>query len=258
MRAPVNIFKAALRERKSMIGLWLGLAHPYSAEIAAGCGFDWLLIDGEHAPNDVRSTLAQLQAAAAFPSAPVVRVPIGEVWIIKQFLDIGAQNLMVPLIESAEQAQAMMAATRYPPHGVRGVGASMARASAFGRRNEYLVSADDEIGLILQVETPAGMKHLDAIAATNGVDGVFIGPSDLAATMGHLGNPGHPEVQRVIEDAIARILKAGKAPGILTSDEQLARRYLELGAVFVAVGTDVSVFARHLRELAARYGRKPF
>ncbi len=248
-----NPFKQALVEGRPQIGLWLSLANAYTAEIAATAGFDWLLVDGEHAPNDVRSILAQLQAVAPYRSEAVVRPVEGSAAIVKQMLDIGAQSLLVPMIETGEQAAAMVAATRYPPAGVRGVASAIARASRWNRDARYLHEADETVCLLLQVESRRGLDNLDAIAATDGVHGVFFGPADLSASMGFRGDPGAPEVQRAIEDGIARVLAAGKAPGILATDPVLARRYLELGATFVAVGIDVSLLARSSRELAASF-----
>lgn len=249
-----NGFKQAITEGKSQIGLWQALASPYTAEICAGAGFDWLLIDAEHAPNDIPLILAQLQAIAGSPVEPVVRPPVGDAVLIKQLLDIGARSLLVPTIESAAQAEAMVRATRYPPHGIRGVGSAIGRASCWNRTSGYLQNAQDEICLLLQVESRAGLEALGDIANMAGVDGVFIGPSDLAAALGHLGNPGHKQIQDAIEHGIATILGAGKAAGILIADEQLARRYLALGASFVAVGTDVTILARGAEALARSFG----
>lgn len=258
MPAPRNRFKAALAAKQAQVGFWLALANPYTAELCAGAGYDFLVFDGEHAPNDVPILMAQLQAVAPYGAAAVLRPPIGQTHLIKQFLDIGAQTVLVPIIETAEEAAAMVAAVHYPPRGVRGV-ATLTRASKFGHIPDYLATAGDEICLLLQVETRRGLDNLDEILKVDGVDGIFIGPSDTAAALGHLGNPGHPEVQAVIEDAIKRIAAAGKAPGILMVNEQLAKRYLELGALFVAVGTDVGVLVQGTQGLAERFGvrRKP-
>jgi len=252
-----NAFKAALLKREPQYGLWLGLADSYSAEICAGAGFDWLLIDGEHAPNDVRSILTQLQAMAAYPVHPIVRPPVGEVRLIKQLLDIGAQSLLIPLVETAEQARLLVSATRYPPVGVRGVGSALARASRWNRVPNYMESADPEICLMVQIETRKGLEQLNAIAAVDGVDGVFIGPADLSAALGHRGNAGHPDVQSAIEHSIARIRAAGKAPGIIATDETLARRYLSLGCSFIALGLDVSLLARATQDLARKFKASP-
>ncbi len=253
MKTPTNAFKSALAQQRQQIGLWLGLADPYSAELCAGAGFDWLLLDGEHAPNDVRTLLAQLQAVAPYPSHPIIRPPIGDTVLIKQMLDIGVQTLLVPMVESADQAAALVAATRYPPAGVRGVGSALARASRWNRCSDYLQEADAQICLLVQVESKKGLDNLDAITSVDGVDGVFIGPADLSAALGHRGNPGHPDVQQAIEHAIRRIVALGKAAGILSADEKLARRYLELGCTFVAVGVDTSLLARSTRLLAERF-----
>lgn len=248
-----NHFKAAIAAGRPQIGLWLDMAEPLSAEIAGGAGFDWLVIDGEHGPNDLRSIVAQLQALAGSDAEPVVRAPIGETWIIKQLLDAGARSLLIPMVDSAEQARALVKAVRYPPRGVRGVGAAVARASAFGAIADYTETAEAEICLLVQAESKAAIADLDNIAAVDGIDGVFIGPADLAADLGYIGRMDAPEVQTVIESAIATIIKAGKAAGILTFDETLNRRYLELGASFVAVGADVILFSNALRAVRAAY-----
>jgi 4-hydroxy-2-oxoheptanedioate aldolase len=248
-----NPFKRALAAGQVQYGLWLGLADPYPAEILADAGFDWLLIDGEHAPNDVRSILAQLQAIAPYPSHPIVRPVQGDAALIKQLLDIGAQTLLVPMVETAGQATALARATRYPPRGSRGVGTALARASRWNNVEGYLHQADEEICLLLQIESAKGLENLQAIAATEGVDGVFIGPADLAASLGHLGNPGHPEVVAVIAGAIQRIRAAGKAAGILAADPKLARNYVGCGAVFVALGVDTVLLSKAARALIAQF-----
>ncbi|MDR0209978.1 MAG: 4-hydroxy-2-oxoheptanedioate aldolase [Pseudomonas putida] len=253
MDMPINTFKQRLQRGETQIGLWLGLADPYCAELAANAGFDWLLIDGEHAPNDLRSLLGQLQAIAPYPSQAVIRPVIGDTALIKQVLDIGAQTLLVPMVESADQAQALVRAMRYPPSGVRGVGSALARASRWNTIPGYLDHADAQMCLLVQIENREGLANLDAICAVEGVDGVFIGPADLSAAMGHRGNPGHPEVQAAIEDAIVRIRDAGKAAGILSADQTLARRYIELGAAFVAVGVDTTVLMRGLQALMGSF-----
>ena len=256
MQTPKNLFKQALQDKRPQIGLWMGLANAYSAEICALAGFDWLLIDGEHAPNDLRSILAQLQTVAAYPgNHAIARIPVGETALIKQYLDLGARTLLVPMVDTPEQAAQLVRAMRYPQDdgqgGVRGMAG--ARASRWGHLSDYAKRANDEVCLLVQAESREALQHLDAIAATPGVDGVFIGPADLSASMGHVGNPGHPEVQAAIEDAIARILRAGKAPGILSPDEALAQHYLSLGALFVAVGLDTQILMRQTSALAARF-----
>lgn len=248
-----NHFKRALQEKRPQIGLWLGLCSSYSAELLAGAGFDWLLIDGEHAPNNVQTVLGQLQAVAPYPSRPVVRPPWNDAVIIKQLLDVGAQTLLIPMIQNAEQARDAVRATRYPPHGVRGVGSALARASRWNRVPDYLQQADEQMCVLVQIETREAVKNLDAILQVEGVDGVFIGPADLSADMGFAGNPQHPEVQRTIDDAIARIRAADKAPGILMANKALAQRYLEAGALFVAVGVDTTLLARAAEALADEF-----
>ncbi|UMK53294.1 4-hydroxy-2-oxoheptanedioate aldolase [Serratia ureilytica] len=248
-----NHFKRALQEKRPQIGLWLGLCSCYSAELLAGAGFDWLLIDGEHAPNNVQTVLGQLQAVAPYPSQPVVRPPWNDAVIIKQLLDVGAQTLLIPMIQNAEQARDAVRATRYPPHGVRGVGSALARASRWNRVPDYLQQADEQMCVLVQIETREAVKNLEAILQVEGVDGVFIGPADLSADMGFAGNPQHPEVQRTIDDGIARIRAAGKAPGILMANKALAQRYLEAGALFVAVGVDTTLLARAAEALANEF-----
>ncbi len=249
MEPPINTFKRRLREPAPLLGLWVALADPYPAELCAGIGYDWLLLDGEHAPNDLRTLLAQLQAIAPYRSHPVVRPPSGDPNLIKQLLDIGALTLLVPMVETAAQAQDLVRATRYPPAGIRGVGSALARASRFNLVPDYLARADAEICLLVQIETLRGLENLDAIAAVDGVDGVFIGPSDLAASMGHLGQPGHPAVQAAIDAAMRRIAASGKAGGILATDDGFARRMIAAGCRFVAVGIDVSLLVRGARAL---------
>ncbi|HYF40886.1 MAG TPA: 4-hydroxy-2-oxoheptanedioate aldolase [Ramlibacter sp.] len=256
MQTPVNPFKQALAEQRPQIGLWLGLADHYSVEICAAAGFDWLLIDGEHSPNDLRSILQQAQTIAAYPAShAIARVPMGHgnvgQALIKQYLDLGIQTLLVPMVDTPEQAAEIVRSMRYPPQGVRGMGG--ARASGWGRNPNYAREANRQVCLLVQAETRQSLDNLEAIAATEGVDGVFIGPADLSASLGHVGNPGHPEVQKAIEDTIARIRKAGKAAGILTPDEALARRYLELGATFVAVGLDTNLLMKATSALVAKF-----
>ena len=250
MPAPHNPFKAAIAKGELQLGCWLGLADPYIAEISAGAGFDWLLIDGEHAPNDLRSITAQLQVIAGRPAHAMVRPPIGETWIIKQLLDAGAQSLLIPMVESGAQAQELVDAVTYPPHGVRGVGSALARASDFAAIGDYLTTARDEICLLAQVENQKGMAALDDILAVEGLDGVFIGPSDLAADMGFIGKAGQPEVKAAVLMAIERIVAAGKAAGILTLDQELQEQCRARGATFIATEIDVTLFARNMRAAA--------
>ncbi len=253
----MNRFKAALAAQRPQIGCWVSMAEPYLAEITATAGFDWLLIDGEHAPNDVRSILGQLQAIAPYRAEAVVRPVEGDTALIKQLLDAGARTLLVPMVETAEQARRLVAATRYPPRGVRGVGSAVARASRWSQRADYLDLADEEVCLLVQAESATALDNLEAICAVDGVDGVFIGPADLAASMGHRGEPRHADVQFAIDDAIARIVRAGKAAGTLTGEAALARHYLGLGCRFVAVGVDVLLYANAVRAVAREFGVGP-
>lgn len=255
MPAPHNRLKHRLAAGETVFGCWVGMADPYAAEMAATCGFDWLLIDGEHAPNDLRSTLAQLQVIEPSPSLPVVRLRDDDPARIKQVLDAGAQSLLIPMIETAEQAQRALRATRYPPHGFRGVGSSLARASRFSAIPDYLTTANDQICLILQVESRAGLAALDDILALPEIDCVFIGPADLAADMGHLGNAGHPEVRAAVLDALARIATSGKAAGMLATDDAFIADCVQAGARFVGVGIDVTAYVGALRARAKQFIR---
>ena len=248
-----NTFKQALRDGKPQIGLWASFADAYIAETLATAGFDWLLLDGEHAPNDLRSVLGQLQAVAAYPTHPIVRPPIGDVVLIKQYLEIGAQTLLIPMVDTAEQAARMVAATRYPPRGVRGVGSAGARSSRWSGVPQYLQHADDEMCVLVQVETKTGLANLAEIAAVEGVDGVFFGPADLSASMGFLGQPAHPEVVAALTRGIATVRAAGKAPGILMTDNTASRYYLDQGALFVAVGVDAMLMVQAAKALAATF-----
>jgi 4-hydroxy-2-oxoheptanedioate aldolase len=231
------------------------LANAYVSELLAGTGFDWLSIDAEHSPIDPRVVLTQLQALAAYPVSAVVRTLNDDVALIKQYLDIGAQTLLIPMVETGEQATRIVAATRYPPRGNRGVGSAVARASRWTQVPDYLHHCEREICVLVQIESMTGMEHLRAIANVPGVDGVFFGPSDLAGSMGLLGQVADSRVQAVITEGIKGVRESGKAAGILTSDTALARRYIELGATFVAVGLDSSLLVRSARELAAEFKR---
>ena len=253
MPAPENTFKTALLRGDMLYGCWAGFADPYPTEVLATAGFDWLVIDGEHAPNDLRTMMAQLAVLAGKHSHPVVRLPMGEAWAIKQVLDAGAQTLLIPLVESADEAAGLVRAMRYPPDGIRGSGAVLARASQFSGIPDYAVTANDQMCLLVQVETRAGIAALDEICAVEGVDGVFIGPSDLAADMGYTGKKAAAPVQRVIRDALTRIRAAGKAPGILAVDHDTALKYRDWGAQFLAVGIDVVMLAQTARATAARW-----
>ncbi len=252
MDLPVNRFKRGLAAGRSQIGLWCSLSSHYAIEAVAGASFDWLLLDMEHSPNDLESLVAQLQAAAAYPTSSVVRVPWNDKVTIKRVRDIGAQTLLITYVQNADEARAAVAATRYPLAGIRGVG-GMTRATRFGRIKDYATRAQDELCVLVQVETEEALGHIEAIAAVDGVDGIFIGPADLHASMGYVGEVANPKVLPVLDDALRRIRKSGKAPGILTTDDPLIRRFIDAGSLFTAVGVDLAMLARGVDQLAARY-----
>lgn len=240
-----NPFKKAIVKGELQIGLWLDTTSPYMAEVAATCGYDWLLLDGEHGPNTIQTQYAQLQAIAPYRSHPIVRVAEGNRVLIKQVLDIGAQTLLVPMVNSAEDAKEMVSAMRYPPKGVRGVGASVARASRWGKINNYMENAEENLCLLVQVESQMALDNLDEIVQVDGVDGVFIGPADLSASLGYGENSGHPEMQATIEKTIKRIRALGKAAGTI-ADPEMAKKCIEWGATFVAVAADTIVYRQAL------------
>jgi 4-hydroxy-2-oxoheptanedioate aldolase len=249
---PINHLKRALLEGRPQVGLWCSLPSHITIEIVAGSGFDWLLLDTEHSPNDVPIVLSQLHAMAESSPSAVVRPAWNDAVLFKRFLDLGVQSFVVPWVQNAEEARRAVAATRYPPEGIRGVAVAI-RANRYGRIKDYVKRVHDELCLIVQLETRVALGNLEAIAAVDGVDGLFIGPSDLAADMGHIGNSAHPDVRAAIDDAIARIRRAGKAPGILAPVEADARHWLDRGALFVGIGSDVGLLARQSEALAARF-----
>jgi 4-hydroxy-2-oxoheptanedioate aldolase len=256
MQNPINTFKKALQQKQTQIGLWQGLASPLSTEICAGAGFDWLLLDGEHTFNDLQSFMHQLQIIAGYPTTtPIIRVPHGYgdagAAIIKQHLDLGVQTLLVPMIDTLEQAAHVVRATRYPPEGIRGVAGG--RASRWGRIADYAKVANEQMCVLVQCESTTSLANLEAICAVDGVDGVFIGPADLSASLGYINQLQHPEVLRVIDEAIARINGCGKAAGILTADEKLAQHYIDIGTLFVAVGLDNNLMMRGTKALVDRF-----
>lgn len=250
MPAPKNTLKAALAAKTVQHGIWVNLVSPIAAEALAGVGFDWLLIDGEHGPNDIPTILQQVQAIGSRTSI-VVRPPVGEVRLVKQLLDLGVQTLLIPMVETAEHAAQMVKAMLYPPHGIRGVGASVARASDYGRIADYIATANDQTCLILQIESRAGLAALPEILKLDGVDGVFIGPADLAADMGYPGNMNAPEVQETIDATLKTIIASGKSAGILTFDPKTAARYQAMGVTFLGVGGDVAILTKAATALAA-------
>lgn len=248
-----NRFKEAISRGEVQIGLWLSTASPYIAEMAATCNYDWLLIDGEHAPNTIQTLLGQLQAVAPYPAHPVVRPLEGNKALLKQVLDIGAQTVLVPMVDTADDARRMVDALRYPPRGGRGVGASIARASRWSRVPNYMAQAEENLCLLVQVESRTALENLDEIIDVEGVDGVFIGPADLSASLGHPDDAGHPEVTAIIERTIRRIREKGKAPGILAVDPGMARKCVEWGATFVAVAVDTMLFIDAMDNALATY-----
>lgn len=253
MPAPINEFKQKLLLGQQQIGFWLAMGSPNAAQIAGGAGFDWLVIDAEHGPNDITSLVIQMHALQGSASNIIIRPPVGETWMIKQLLDIGCQTILVPMVETAEQATQLVQAMNYPPKGIRGVGAALARASHHNRIADYLQTANDQVCLIVQIEAQRGLDNLKDILSVDGIDGVFIGPADLAADMGYLGQPTAEPVQTAICGAIDQIVAAGKAAGILMAVPELVQHYLTLGATFVAVGTDVTSFVKATDTLAAQY-----
>jgi len=251
-RLPKNPFKQAVRDGRPQIGLWSSLCSNVVAEVIARAGFDWVLVDTEHAPNELPMVISQLQALVGGTAAPVVRPAWNDMVLMKRMLDVGVQNLLIPYVQTADEARAAVAATRYPPHGVRGVAVTH-RGNDYGRVKDYYQRIGEELCVLVQIETPLAVRNIEAIAAVEGIDGLFIGPSDLAASLGHLGEPGHPEVRAVIEEALQRIGKTGKAPGVLAPVEADARHWLSLGCVVLAVGSDSGLLARASEALAAKF-----
>jgi 4-hydroxy-2-oxoheptanedioate aldolase len=250
MELSKNKFKAGLCGDETLWGLWLGLANTTCAEISASAGFDWLLIDGEHAPFELQSMQHHLQALAAYEVSPIVRIEEGRTALIKRVLDIGAQTILVPMVDTAEQARELVLDVNYPPVGRRGMGGALARAARWNRIPDYTKTANDEICLIIQVETVEAMQNLDQIAAVEGIDGIFIGPTDLSASMGHIGNANHPDVVAAIEQGIETINKSGKAAGLLSVNVKAAHHYESKGAKFIGVGVDTLLLANATKQLA--------
>jgi 4-hydroxy-2-oxoheptanedioate aldolase len=247
-----NPFKQALKSGRLQIGFWHSLSSHVAVEILADAGFDWILLDTEHAPNELPMVHTQLMAACGGTAHPVVRPAWNDPVIIKRLLDIGAQSLLIPYVETEEEARRAVMSVRYPPEGFRGF-AGQARASRYGRIKGYHATANAQICLLVQVETKRGLESLEKIARVEGVDGMFVGPGDLSAALGYLGQPNHPEVVKIIEDTIQRIKDAGAAPGILTGDAELAQHYIDLGCLFAAVGSDTGILARGADQLAAKF-----
>ena len=256
MEIPKNALKRALQEGRPQIGLWSCLSSHVTVEVVAGSGFDWVLLDTEHSPNELTMVQSQLQAMEGGTASAVVRPVWNDQVVLKRLLDIGVQSFVVPFVQNADEARRAVASTRYPPDGVRGIAVTM-RANKYGRVKDYTTRVHEELLVIVQVETREAVLNIEAIAAVDGVDGLFIGPSDLAGDLGHLGNNRHPEVRTAIEDAVARIQAAGKVAGILAPVEEDAHHWLDLGCRFVAVGSDVGVLARQTEALAARFRARP-
>jgi 2-keto-3-deoxy-L-rhamnonate aldolase RhmA len=250
-----NTFKAALAAGEPQIGIWASMCSPLVTELMAGAGFDWILVDSEHAPNDLSQIVTQLQTIAAYPTEAVVRIPTADATLIKRHLDSGARSLLIPFVEDAEAARRIVAATRYPPKGIRGVSVAH-RGNRFGRVPDYLHTADDTNCIVVQIETRKAVDAILEIAAVDGIDAVFIGPSDLSADLGHLGGSSHPEVQAVIQGAIERCRAAGRPIGILAPIQAEAKRWLELGATMVAVGSDAGVLRAGTDAIAKAFGRQ--
>lgn len=256
MKLPINQFKQRLKQNDPLWGLWLGLPDASCAEIVAGAGFDWLLIDAEHAPFELDTIMRHLQAIAPYDVSAIVRPEEGRTALLKRILDIGAQTLLIPMCDTAKQAKELVQAVKYPPQGIRGLGSSLARAANWNRIPEYLHNANDEICLIVQVETVTAMQNLDEIVNVDGVDAVFIGPSDLSASMGYVGNPDHPDVVAAIERGLATINAAGKAGGLLCINPEKAQHYAEKGAKFVGVGVDTLLLSQGAKQLADKFKTK--
>lgn len=252
MKVPENHFKRAIKSGKSQIGFWCSLASNVSIEILAGSGFDWLLLDTEHSPNELPQVFNQLQAMMENDTHPIVRPAWNDMVMIKRYLDAGVQTLLLPTIQTKEEAEQAVAFTRYPPKGVRGY-ASGSRSSRFGRIDDYHNKCEEEICVLVQIETKQGLDNLDEISRVEGVDGVFIGPGDLSADLGYLGQTGHPDIRKIIVNAIGRIRDAGNAPGILTGVEEEARAYIDAGCLFTAVGSDAGLLARGSEKIAKSF-----
>ncbi|WP_115788969.1 HpcH/HpaI aldolase family protein [Arthrobacter silvisoli] len=238
---------------RPLAGMWVCSGSPLVAEICAGSGLDWLLIDAEHSPNGIESILAQLQAVQGYPVQAMVRPPVNDAVLIKQYLDLGVQNLLIPMVNSAAEARAAVAAVRYPPHGVRGVGSALARASRWNRIPDYLARASETVSVTVQIESSAAVAAVEEILAVDGVDAVFLGPSDLAASMGLLGEQEHPKVRAAVEHCLEAATAAGKPAGVNAFNESTAKGYLDAGASFVLVGADVAMLARGSEALAAKF-----
>lgn len=262
-KLPKNSFKQRLENGERLYGLWTVLGSGYAAEMLAGCGYDWILIDVEHGPNDLHTVREQLQGIAAASqflgeesvtlSQPVVRIPHGDEVLMKQYMEAGVRNFLVPMVDTPEQASALVSAVKYPPHGTRGVGATLGRASQWGRYSDYLASASDEICLILQIESTTALENVKEIASTPDVSAVFFGPSDLAADMGLPGQPNHPDVSKAIEDGLEVALTQGIHAGIMLVDPQAVKPWFDKGISFAGIGVDTILLTRAADKLLAEF-----
>ena len=255
MSAPKNEFKSRLKSGKTQFGIWASFASEMVTEMLATTDIDWICVDGEHSPNQLTEMRRQLLSIDHSGTNAMVRVPYGEDWMIKQVLDVGAQTVLVPMVETAAQAEQIVRAMLYPPQGIRGVGSYGTRASKFGTIENYLTTANDQVCLIVQVENMNGIDNLDAILAVDGIDAVFIGPADLSADMGYLGSPEKPEVQAVINAALEKIIASDKAAGILTFNMELVEQQVKMGVDFIAVGMDVALLGNAARALVLQVGQ---
>jgi len=253
MKIRQNTFKQNLKKGNKQYGIWNGIPDSYAAEMCAGAGFDWVCIDGEHAPFDLRTILHNMQAIQSYNVPAIVRIPAADPVLIKQLLDAGAQNILIPMIETADQAELVAKAMIYPPKGIRGVGTALARAAQWNRVNDYFKLANDQMCCIGQIESIKAVDNLDEILAVEGLDVCFIGPADLGATMGYLGQPSHREVVKLVKECIQKIVKAGKVAGFLTGSKELIQAYSDAGALMCGVGLDTLILAKGTKSLAESY-----
>ena len=252
MKLVGNPFLRAIESGQPQIGLWISLSHRYAAEVVAGAGYDWVLLDTEHAPNDLSTVLSQLQVFAAYDTTPIVRPAWNDTVLVKRLLDIGSPGLLFPMVQTAQEARRAVAATRYPPNGVRGVGGTT-RANQFGRVEDYFSRIESETAVLIQAETLTTLEHIDALTDIDGVDGVFFGPSDISADFGLIGQPGHPEVKNAVIDGIKKVRAAGKSAGVMTLDDGLIAEYRDAGANFLSIGLDTNLLAKAVDALAAKW-----
>jgi 2-keto-3-deoxy-L-rhamnonate aldolase RhmA len=247
-----NQFKRTIAEKRKQLGIWCNLGSPLVAEILAGAGFEWMVIDAEHGPNELTDVLAQHQAVAPYDVEPLVRIPWNDMVIIKRYADAGIRSFLIPFVQNKEEAQAAVSYTRYPPMGVRGVSIAN-RSNRFGQIKDYHANAHKNMCVVVQIETEEAVNNLSGILSVDGIDAVFIGPSDLAASMGHLGNNGHPEVQEMIARARELAMSAGKPIGTLATVEEDARRYFSEGFTFIAVSSDMGLVSGGSNSVREKY-----